>query len=55
MKYKAGRFDETYGRQNLKQTDRDYWQLFFFTPHSAGNKILLETIWEIHLANPLLL
>lgn len=55
MKYKARCFDETYGRQNPKQTDRDYWRLFFFTPYSAGNKILLETIWEIHLANPLLL
>lgn len=53
-KYKAGCFDGTYGRKDLKRTDSDYWRLFFFTPYSAGNKILLETIWEIHLANPLL-
>lgn len=53
-KYKVWCF-ETYGRQNLKQTDRDYWRLLFFTPSSSGNKILIETIWEIHLANPSLL
>lgn len=38
LKYKTISFDETWGKQNLKQTVRDYWRLLVLFPSSVGNE-----------------